>query len=154
MPTCRTALIGLLAGVLAGCAAAPVDRTAPVVVSTPPAQAGTADNARMRELATRVHGARPAFRNCVDQATTSEDATRSCVQAELHYQQTRIDSGLAARRLKSTSNGSVDTAQAQWAAERDRICGADGAGATSVQRVQSAICRLEITIARADVLAQ
>ncbi|TCZ85388.1 lysozyme inhibitor LprI family protein [Lysobacter sp. N42] len=139
---------------LAACASSPTRST-----STGPAATGAAatvpavDVARVKDAA-RGLGVRPAFGNCVDAAQGTASATLACIDAELQHQQARIDAALASRRALSTSNGDVAAIQAQWRAERDRVCGADDAGVPAAQRIQAGICRLEATAARADVLAR
>lgn len=144
----------LLALGLTACATAP---TASTTSMRTPARGGPAapevDVALVREAA-RGLGLRPGYRACVDAAAGAAAGTHACIEAELQYQQSRIDAALAARRGHSTSNGDVDAIQAQWRGERDRICGPDGAGVPPAQRVQAGICRLEATAARADVLSR
>ena len=143
-----------LALALSACATAPTVSTSSTRVparGTPAAP--EVDVALVRDAA-RGLGLRPGYRGCVDAAAGVATATQACIDAEIDYQQSRIDAALATRRGNSTSNGDVDEIQSQWRIERDRICGASGEGVSPAQRVQAAICRLEATAARADVLAR
>jgi hypothetical protein len=153
-PAVRWSIVGIAVSMLVSCATAPSASTA---ASPSPARDVAAvdriDMAPLRDAA-RGLGVRPAFRTCIEGAAGAGPAAVACIDAELQHQQARIDAALAARRGQSTSNGDVDAIQAQWRTERDRICGADGAGVPVTQRVQAGLCRLEATAARADVLAR
>ena len=140
---------------LAACATAPTRPAAPVASGPTPASSGgeTVDLALVRTAASGL-GVRAQFRSCIDAAAADAAATQACIDGELAHQDARIEQALAARRVRSTSNGDVDAAQAQWRTERDRICGPGSPGLPAAQRVQAGICRLEATAARADVLAR
>lgn len=151
----RSLALALSVSSLAACATAPAPSTASVAspAQRGPASGETVDIAIVRAAASGL-GVRPAFRACVQSAAGVATATQACIDAELQHQQARIDAALAERRGRSTSNGDVDAIQAQWRAERDRICGPDAAGVAIAQRVQAGVCKLEATAARADVLAR
>lgn len=152
-PVSRLAVVTAL--VLAGCATTPVRTAPPVATASPngPVAGERIDVGPVRAAGSGL-GVRPGFRACVDAAGGGAAATQACIDAELQHQQARIDAALAARRGRSTSNGDADAVQAQWRAERDRICGADAPGVPPAQRVQAGVCKLEATAARADVLAR
>lgn len=155
MQPARSLAAALIALSLAGCATAPRQSTASA--AAPPQRAPVAnetiDMGLVRTAGSGL-GVRPAFRACVETAAGAATATQACIDAELQHQQSRIDTALASRRGRSTSNGDVDAVQAQWRNERDRMCGPDTPGVPAAQRVQAGICRLEATAARADVLAR
>lgn len=154
-PVLRSSCGALAVLMLAACAAQPARPTPPATVGTP-AGASTAvaiDIGLLREAA-RDPGVRPAFGACIEAAAGAAAASQACIDAELQYQQTRIDAALVARRGRSTSNGDVDAIQAQWRTERDRMCGSDAPGVPVALRVQAGVCKLEATAARADVLSR
>lgn len=152
----RAAVAGLLTIVAAtGCATGPAPgRATPPVVDPASDTRDVVDVASLREASRRLAGVRPAFRACIDTAGGDATAMQACIQSEMQYQQSRLDGALAARRGRSSSNGNLDEIQAQWASERDRLCGSDAPGVPMTKRLEAGICRLDITAARADVLAR
>lgn len=152
MNAIRSALVPVLALSLTACATAPARTTPPASAARVVASAKAIDTAAVRDAARRL-GARPAFGACVDAAAGAGLATHGCIEAELRFQESRLQAAVAARRGPA-SNGDPDAVQAQWLAERDHLCGADNAGAAIAERVAAGLCRLEATVARADVLAR
>ena len=151
----RIVALVLLVLALAACATPGVQPAPPEAPATE-ADAGArgAMDARLGDVARALRGVRPAFQACVQAAGRRAGPLRACVDAEFQHQQARLDAALAARRGASRSNGDFDAIQAQWASERERLCGADGPGASSARNVESAMCRLELTVARADALSR
>lgn len=135
---------------LAGCASAPTKAPPPSVVA-PMREAVSAPTGAVREAVRQVDGVRPAFRTCVEAAGGAVAATHACIEAEMQFQQQRLDGAIAARRARG-AGAQLDTVQSQWSLERDRLCSpADGG---DLARIRAAICRLEATAARADVLGR
>lgn len=135
---------------LGGCASAPTEAPAPRMVA-PVREAITAPTGAIREAVRQVDGVRPAFRTCVEAAGGAVAATQGCIDAEMQFQQQRLERGIAARRARG-AGGQLDTVQSQWSLERGRLCSPADAG--DVAGIRSAVCRLEATAARADVLAR
>lgn len=151
----HAARIAVFAFALAGCASTGPGPSRPALPAASGPSGGAAmEAAQLREATRGVGGVRPAFHACIGAAAARAPAVQACIASEMEHQQSRLEAGLAARRQHSNSNGSVDEAQAQWAAERDRLCGSDGPSVAPLQRVRAGVCRLEITAARADVLSR
>lgn len=150
----RPAATILIALSIVACAATPTRIASPAAPTAQDAiPVATIDAARVRDAA-REFGVRTAFRSCVDAAAGTAAAMQACIDTELQYQQSRIDAALASRGGPSGSNGDPAAAQAQWRAERDRICRPDGAAVAATQRIEAGRCKLEATAARASVLAR
>lgn len=148
-------LATLSALALAGCVTTPVQPVSTIAPSAPPAgPAGETIDIALVRTAGNGLGMRAQFRACIEAAAADAAATQACIDGELAHQEARIEQALAARRVRSSSNGDVDAVQSQWRTERDRICGPATAYVPATQRVQAGICRLEATAARADVLAR